>query len=147
MHGIKHVCQTRFRHIFNFMFSRRFSLRIPFLTKLMTCQNLQNKLLNITVVYLVSVGEFKKNVTRQTWRALFHFGKYLFQFTRHFGSKRINTLLRAALISYSSISLSSSSSTEVRKYRLLSFNARYKTCMSNPVPTHPWHFISVNRKK
>ena len=28
MRGIKHVCQTRFRHIFNFMFSRRFSLRI-----------------------------------------------------------------------------------------------------------------------
>ena len=25
---IKHVCQTWFRHIFNFMFSRRFSLRI-----------------------------------------------------------------------------------------------------------------------
>jgi hypothetical protein len=33
-----------------------------FLTKLMTCQNLQNKLLNITVLllYLVFVGEFKK---------------------------------------------------------------------------------------
>jgi hypothetical protein len=39
-------------------------------------------------------------------------------------------------ISYSSILLSSSSSTEVRKYRLLSFNVRYKTCMSNPVRTH-----------
>jgi hypothetical protein len=24
-------------------------------------------------------GEFKKNVTRQTWQALFHFGEYLFQ--------------------------------------------------------------------
>jgi len=31
------------------------------------------------------VGEFKKNVTRQTWQALFHFGEYLFQSTRHFG--------------------------------------------------------------
>ena len=28
MSGIKHVCQTRFWHIFDFMFSRRFSLRI-----------------------------------------------------------------------------------------------------------------------
>ena len=27
----------------------------------------------------------KKNVTRQTWRALFHFGEYLFQSIRHFG--------------------------------------------------------------
>jgi hypothetical protein len=35
--------------------------------------------------YLVFVGEFKKNVTRQAWRALFHFGEYLFQSTRHFG--------------------------------------------------------------
>ena len=35
--------------------------------------------------YLVFVGEFKKNVTRQTWRALFHFGEYFFQSTRHFG--------------------------------------------------------------
>ena len=34
---------------------------------------------------MVFVGEFKKNVTRQTLRALFHFGKYLFQSTRHFG--------------------------------------------------------------
>ena len=34
--------------------------------------------------YLVFVGEFKKNVTRQTWRALFHFGEYLFQPTCHF---------------------------------------------------------------
>jgi hypothetical protein len=34
---------------------------------------------------LVFVGEFKKNVTCQTWRALFHFGEYLFQSTRHFG--------------------------------------------------------------
>jgi hypothetical protein len=35
----------------------------------MTCQNLQNKLLNITVLFiwylLQIVGEFKKNVTRQ----------------------------------------------------------------------------------
>ena len=31
------------------------------------------------------VGEFKKNVTRQTWQALFYFGEYLFQPTRHFG--------------------------------------------------------------
>jgi hypothetical protein len=48
----------------------------------MTCQNLQNKLLNITVLFiwylLQIVGEFKKNVTRQTWQALFHFGEYLF---------------------------------------------------------------------
>ena len=34
---------------------------------------------------MVFVGEFKKNVTRQTWRTLFHFGEYLFQSTRHFG--------------------------------------------------------------
>ena len=55
----------------------------------MTCQNLQNKLLNITVLFiwylLQIVGEFKKNVTRQTWQALFHYGEYLFQSTRHFG--------------------------------------------------------------
>jgi hypothetical protein len=54
----------------------------------MTCQNLQNKLLNITVLfvwYSVFVGEFKKNVTHQAWRALFQFGEYLFQSTRHFG--------------------------------------------------------------
>ena len=55
----------------------------------MTCQNLQNKLLNITVLFiwylLQIVVEFKKNVTRQTWQALFHFGEYLFQPTRHFG--------------------------------------------------------------
>jgi hypothetical protein len=55
----------------------------------MTCQNLQNKLLNITVLfiwYLLQIlGEFKKNVTRQRWRALFPFGEYLFQSTRHFG--------------------------------------------------------------
>jgi len=35
--------------------------------------------------FLVFVGELKKNVTRQTWRALFHFGEYLFQSNRHFG--------------------------------------------------------------
>jgi hypothetical protein len=55
----------------------------------MTCQNLQNKLLNITVLfiwYLLQIlGELKKNVTRQTWRVLFPFGEDLFQFTRHFG--------------------------------------------------------------
>jgi hypothetical protein len=28
MRGIKHVCQTGFLHIFNFMYSRRFSLQI-----------------------------------------------------------------------------------------------------------------------
>jgi hypothetical protein len=54
----------------------------------MTCQKLQNKLLNITVWFiwylLQIVGEFKKNVTRQTWRALFHFGEYLFQSTISF---------------------------------------------------------------
>jgi hypothetical protein len=33
---------------------------------------------------LVFVGEFKQNVTRQTWRALFHFGDYLFQSTHYF---------------------------------------------------------------
>jgi hypothetical protein len=31
------------------------------------------------------LASLKKNVTRQTWRALFHFGEYLFQSTRHFG--------------------------------------------------------------
>ena len=60
-----------------------------FLTKLITCQNLQNKLLNITVLFiwylLQIVGEFKKNVIRQTWQALFHSGEYLYQSTRHFG--------------------------------------------------------------
>jgi hypothetical protein len=35
--------------------------------------------------YLVFVGKYKKNVTCQTWRALFNFGEYLFQSTRHFG--------------------------------------------------------------
>jgi hypothetical protein len=36
--------------------------------------------------YLLQIlGELKKNVTRQTWRALFPFGEYLFQSTRHFG--------------------------------------------------------------
>ena len=39
----------------------------------------------LSIVYLVFVGEFKKNVTCQTWRALFHFGEYLFQSTHHFG--------------------------------------------------------------
>ena len=34
------------------------------------------------IVYLVFVGEFKKNGTCQTWRALFHFGEYLFQFEK-----------------------------------------------------------------
>jgi hypothetical protein len=34
---------------------------------------------------LVFVGEFRKNVTRQTWQALFHFGEYLFQSTRQNG--------------------------------------------------------------
>jgi hypothetical protein len=29
--------------------------------------------------------QFKKNVTLQTWQALFHFGEYFFQSTRHFG--------------------------------------------------------------
>jgi hypothetical protein len=53
-----------------------------FLTKLMTCQNLQNKLLNITVLFIwYLLASLKKNVTRQTWRALFHFGEYLFQST------------------------------------------------------------------
>ena len=64
----------------------------------MTCQNLQNKLLNITLVYLVSVGEFKINVTRQTWRALFHFGEYLFQFTRHFGECLKNMVSHTAKV-------------------------------------------------
>jgi hypothetical protein len=31
------------------------------------------------------LASLKKNVTRQTWRALFHFGEYLFQSTHHFG--------------------------------------------------------------
>ena len=52
----------------------------------MTCQNLQNKLLNITVLFIwYLLASLKKNVTRQTWRALFHFGEYLFQSTHHFG--------------------------------------------------------------
>jgi hypothetical protein len=49
--------------------------------------NVQQFILQIlTSHYLLQiVGEFKKNVTRQTWQALFHFGEYLFQSTRHFG--------------------------------------------------------------
>jgi hypothetical protein len=31
------------------------------------------------------LASFKKNVTHQAWRALFQFGEYLFQSTRHFG--------------------------------------------------------------
>jgi hypothetical protein len=47
-----------------------------FLTKLMTCQNLQNKLLNITVLFIwYWLASLKKNVTRQTWQALFHLGE------------------------------------------------------------------------
>ena len=53
----------------------------------MTCQNLQNKLLNITVLFiwylLQIVGEFKENVTRKTWRALFHFGYCLKKMVSH----------------------------------------------------------------
>ena len=57
-----------------------------FLTKLMTCQNLQNKLLNIIVLFIWYLLEsLKKNVTGQIWRALSHFGEYLFQSNRHFG--------------------------------------------------------------
>jgi hypothetical protein len=67
----------------------------------MTCQNLQNKLLNITVLFiwylLQIVGEFKKNVTRQTWQALFHFGTYLFQSTCHFGECLKNMVSHTAL--------------------------------------------------
>jgi hypothetical protein len=52
----------------------------------MTCQNLENKLLNITVLFIwYLLASLKKNVTRQIWRALFDFGEYLFQSTRHFG--------------------------------------------------------------
>jgi hypothetical protein len=36
-------------------------------------------------LFLVFVGEIKKNVTRQTWRAPIHFDEYLFQSTCHFG--------------------------------------------------------------
>jgi len=68
----------------------------------MTCQNLQNKLLNITVLFiwylLQIVGEFKKNVTRQTWQALFHFGEYLFQSTRHFGKCLKNMVSHTATV-------------------------------------------------
>jgi hypothetical protein len=32
-----------------------------------------------------TLASFKKNVTHQAWRALFQFGEYLFQSTRHFG--------------------------------------------------------------
>ena len=54
----------------------------------MTCQNLQNKLLNITVLFiwylLQIVGEFKKNVTRQTWRVLISVnGEYLKKMVSH----------------------------------------------------------------
>jgi hypothetical protein len=35
---------------------------------LKTCQNLQNKLLNITVLFIwYLLASLKKNVTRQTW--------------------------------------------------------------------------------
>ena len=40
--------------------------------------------------YLIFVGEFKKNVTRQTWRAVFHFGEYLFQSTRRVFEKMVS---------------------------------------------------------
>jgi hypothetical protein len=38
-------------------------------------QNRQTGSRNLMGDYLVFVGEFKKNVTRQTWRALFHLGE------------------------------------------------------------------------
>ena len=70
----------------------------------MTCQNLQNKLLNITVLFtwylLQIVGEFKKNVTRQTWQALFHFGEYLFQPTRHFDECLKNMVSHTEIVSF-----------------------------------------------
>jgi hypothetical protein len=45
----------------------------------MTCQNLQNKLLNITVLFIwYLLASLKK-------MSLAMFGEYLFQSTRHFG--------------------------------------------------------------
>jgi hypothetical protein len=37
--------------------------------------NVDGILEHYCIVYLVFVGEFKKNVTRQTWRVLFHLGE------------------------------------------------------------------------
>ena len=53
-------------------------------TRFHSVKNANTQLIWSSVVYLVFVGEFKKNVTRQTWRALLHFGEYLFQSTRQF---------------------------------------------------------------
>ena len=50
----------------------------------MTCQNLQNELLNITVLFIWYLLASLKEMSLAKWRALFHFGEYLFQFTRHF---------------------------------------------------------------
>jgi hypothetical protein len=52
------------------------------------------------IVYLVFVGEFKKKVTRQTWRTLFHFGEYLFQSTRHFGECLKKMVSHTAFVKY-----------------------------------------------
>jgi len=43
------------------------------------------------------LASLKKNVTRQTWQALFHCGEYLFQSTRHFGECLKNMVSHTAL--------------------------------------------------
>jgi hypothetical protein len=54
--------------------------------------------LNITVLFiwylLQIVGEFKKNVTRQTWQALFHFGEYLFQSANHYATNAVQMMVK-----------------------------------------------------
>jgi hypothetical protein len=58
----------------------------------------------ITVLFiwylLQIVGKFKKNVTRQAWQALFHFGEYLFQSTRHFGECLKNMVSHTVITMY-----------------------------------------------
>ena len=69
MRGIKHVCQTRFRHIhvFNFMFSHRFSLWIRlkyFIMKLTVA-----KLCGVGIVYLIFLLTEMK--CHDSWRNVF----------------------------------------------------------------------------
>ena len=57
-----------------------------FLKKLMTCQNLQNKLLNITVLFIwYLLASLKKMSLAKHGEFYFIFGEYLFQSTHHFG--------------------------------------------------------------
>jgi hypothetical protein len=57
-----------------------------FFKKLMTCQNLQNKLLNITVLFIwYLLASLKKMSLAKHGEFYFIFGEYLFQSTRHFG--------------------------------------------------------------